>query len=514
MKQILLFLVVTMMAIPVCAQSVGIGTNTPQASAMLDVSSTDKGFLPPRMTTTQRNAIANKAAGLMIYNTVTNCIEIYNGSNWTNLCSSLPSSVLAQPLLGGLQNEEAYSIQQTADGGYIVGGITESSQSGDVSGINKGGTDCWVVKLDATGNITWNKVFGGSGFEQLKSIQTTADGGYIFCATSGSSADGDVTGLNKGVFDIWVVKLNASGNITWNVLLGGDLAEIAGSIKQTPDNGFILGGFSNSSANGDVTGISNGLTDYWIVKLSATGVVQWNKLLGGFGEEQLSSVKLTLDGGYVAAGYTSSSATGNVTGTINGVFDFWVIKINSTGTPVWNKLIGGTVEQVANAIQPTQDGGYIVAGKSSSSASGNITGTSNGLNDYLIVKLDAAGNISWNSLLGGTAEESATSVQQTPDGGFIVVGNSSSSASGNVTQTSRGFEDVWVVKLNSSGTLEWSKLYGGSESDFATSVALTADGGFIISGFTNSSASGAVIGTNRGANDFWLLRLDGNGEIL
>ena len=514
MKRILLLIAVSIITINLSAQNVGIGTNTPEVSAALDVSSNNKGFLPPRMTTLERNAILNKVAGLMIYNTVTNCIEMFNGSSWINICSSLPSSVLVRTLLGGSSNESATSIQQTADGGYIIGGTTESSQNGDVTGTNKGGEDCWVVKLDATGNISWNKVFGGNGFDQLKKIQQTADGGYIFCATSGSSANGDVTATSKGGFDLWVVKLNASGNITWNVLLGGNQFELAGSIEQTADNGYILGGYSSSSANGDVTEVNKGLADYWVVKLNSTGVVQWNKLLGGTGEDQLNSVKPTSDGGYIATGYTASSASGNVTGTINGIFDFWVIKINSTGTPVWNKSIGGSQEQIAYSIQATQDGGYIVAGESTSNASGNITGTNNGLYDYLVVKLDASGNITWNKLLGGSGVESAKSIQQTQDGGYVVVGHSSSSASGNVTQINAGFEDVWVVKLNPAGTITWSKLYGGSQSDFATSVALTTDGGYIITGFTNSSASGSVIGTNHGGFDVWVLRLDGNGNIL
>ena len=514
MKRILLIIAVSIITINSSAQNVGIGTSTPETSAALDVKSSNKGLLPPRMTTVERNAIANKVAGLMIYNTVTSCLEVYNGSNWINLCSSLPSSILTRTLLGGILKDEGYSITQTADGGYIIGGTTESSQNGDVTDIGKGGVDCWVIKLDATGSIIWNKVFGGSGFDQFKNIEPTTDGGYIFCATTGSSANGDVTGINKGVFDLWVVKLNAIGNITWNVLLGGNMPEIAGSILQTADNGYILGGYTNSSANGDVTEVSKGSTDFWIVKLNSLGAVQWNKLLGGIGEEQLSSVVLTSDGGYIAAGYTTSSASGNVTGILNGIFDFWTIKVNSTGAPVWNKSIGGSMEQIAYSLQSTVDGGCVVAGKSSSAGSGNITGINNGLNDYLVVKLDATGNISWTKLLGGNAEESAASVQQTPDGGFIIVGHSSSSASGNVTQTNVGVEDAWVVKLNSAGAVQWSRLYGGSQSDFATSVDLTADGGYIITGYTNSSASGAVIGTNHGINDVWVLRLDANGNIL
>ena len=512
-RRIIVMILIITSVTNVFSQNVGIGTSTPEQSAALDVNSNNKGFLPPRMTTVERNSIINKVAGLLIYNTTTACVEMYNGSNWINLCSSLPSSVLTKTLLGGNQNDLANNIQQTADGGYIIGGSTESSLNGDVTGTNKGGTDCWIVKLSATGNITWNKILGSSGFEEVRQIKQTADGGYIFCAST-DSANGDVSGINNGNFDSWVVKLDANGDTSWTVLLGGDQPDFANAIQQTADGGYILGGFSFSSDTLDISDATHGLSDYWVVKLSATGVVQWDKLLGGTGEEELHDIRQTSDGSYIATGSSTSSASGNVTGTINGIFDFWVIKLNASGIPVWNKLIGGNGEQIARSIQQTSDGGYIVAGKSTSSASGNITGTNNGLNDFLIVKLDAAGNISWNKLLGGDADESAYSVKQTLDGGYIVTGSSASSASGNVTQSSYGVEDIWVVKLSAAGTIEWSKLYGGNESDYARSIQLTTDGGYIISGFTMSSANGAVIGSNHGGNDFWVLKIDVSGNIL
>ena len=498
------------------AQSVGVGTQTPDPSAALDVKSTNQGFLPPRMTTAQRNAISNKAAGLVIYNTVANCIEMFNGSNWINFCTSLPSSILQKTLLGGNMEDRSSYIQQTADGGYIIGGISESSLNGDVTDTSNGGQDCWIVKLDATGNIAWHKLMGGNNFEELNQIRQTADGGYIFCGTTGSSQNGYVTDTSRGGLDCWVVKLDANGDTVWNVLIGGAMDDFASAIQQTSDGGYILGGYSYSFQGGDVTGVLQGLNDYWVVKLNDTGSIVWNKLLGGSGEEQLSGIIQTSDGGYVATGYSTSSASGNVTGTLSGIFDYWVIKLNAAGTPVWNKLIGGieSPDEFSTSIKQTIDGGYIVGGKSSSSASGNITATNNGANDYLVVKLDVSGNITWNKLLGGSGDESATAVQQTSDGGYIVVGSSTSSVSGNVTENTFGAEDIWVVKLDDVGTIQWSKLYGGNQSDFASSIQQTTDGGFIISGYTASSANGSVIGTSKGGNDFWILKLDSLGNIL
>lgn len=507
-------------ALQLSAQNVGVGTTTPQVSAMLDVSSTDKGFLPPRMTTAQRNGIANKTAGLMIYNTTTSCVEIYNGSSWINLCSSLPSSILPKTLLGSNQDDYASFIQQTADSGYIIGGSTNAYEDGDVTGgvINRD-LECWIVKLSKTGTIEWSRVMGGDSYEELKQVRQTADGGYIFCAMSLSSASGDVTGTSKGGNDYWIVKLDASGATTWDVLIGGSNNESPSAIVQTADGGYAVGGYSESSASGDVTGTLHGTNpDYWIVKLTSTGTITWNRLIGGIGEERLYALRQTADGGYIAAGFSTEGASGDVTGPISGSFDFWVVKLNSTGGIVWNRLIGGDGEDLAYAVQQTADGGYIVAGTSDSPASGNISVSTHGLVDYLVVKLDAAGNIVWNKMLGGTGDEQDSSdpevsIYQTADGGYIVGGTSNSSASGNVTGTNHGLVDAWVVKLDASGAIVWNKLFGGNDVDLLVTIQQTFDGGFIFAGYTNSSANGTISGVNHGGKDVWISKLDANGNI-
>lgn len=520
-KTLPLILCIFTFSIQLCAQNVGVGTNTPQASAILDVSSTDKGFLPPRMTTTQRNAINDKVAGLMIYNTTTSCVEMYNGGSWISLCSSLPSSIFQKTLLGGNNDERAYSVIQTLDSGYVFAGSTESSQDGDVTGINNNGIDCWLVKMSKTGTIEWNRVMGGSDNEQINEIRQTADGGYIFAASTASSASGDITGNNNGLLDFWVVKLDAAGATTWDVVLGGDQSEIANALIQTTDNGYVIGGFSYSSANGDVTPTNHSAnSDYWIVKLSSAGVIEWNVLLGGDGEEELSALREVSGGGFVATGFsTSSPISGDVTGTLFGARDFWVVRLNATGGLIWNKLIGGSGdEEFSYSVQQTADGGFIVAGNSSSTASGNISVSTHGETDYLIIKLDAAGNITWNKMLGGTSFEYVAAIQQTTDGGYIVAGTTSSSASGNITQTGYGQEDAWVLKLDGSGNILWNKLFGGSNADWATSIQQTFDGGYILAGYTNSSANGTIAGTNHdpsgNSNDFWITKLDANGNIL
>ena len=357
-------------------------------------------------------------------------------------------------LLGGSILDHASSIQQTADGGYIVAGYSGSSASGDVTGTNHGGYDYWIIKLDSLGNISWDKLLGGNNFDQAESIQQTADGGYIVAGCSGSSASGDVTGTNHGSNDYWIIKLDSLGNISWDKLLGGSYDDQAYSIQQTADGGYIVAGYSDSSASGDVTGTNHGGFDYWIIKLDSLGNTSWDKLLGGSGLDLASSIQQTADGGYIVAGYSSSFTSGDVTGTNHGGFDYWIIKLDSLGNISWDKLLGGSGNDLAYSIQQTADGGYIVAGYSESSASGDVTDTNHGLKDYWIIKLDSLGEITWDKLLGGSSYDQASSIQQTADGGYIVAGYSGSSASGDVTGTNHGSDDYWIIKLNNNGSIE------------------------------------------------------------
>ena len=246
------------------------------------------------------------------------------------------------------------------------------------------------------GNIVWNKLLGGTGDDVARSIQQTADGGYIIAGYSTSSVSGDVVSINHGGNDYWIVKLDGSGNMVWNTLLGGNLDELAYSIRQATDGNYIISGYSTSSANGNVTGTNHsiGLRECWIVKLDATGnPIIWNKLLGGSGDEVAYSIVPTTDGGYIMAGYSNSAATGDVSGVNNGGQDYWIVKLDASGNILWNKLLGGSGNETAYSIVQTTDGGYLVAGTSTSSSSGDVTSSNHGQGDFWIIRLDANGNI-------------------------------------------------------------------------------------------------------------------------
>src|SRR5688572_19380298 len=204
--------------------------------------------------------------------------------------------------LGGSGAESLSMVRQTPDGGFILGGHSNSGISGDKSQASPGGNDYWVVKVDASGNKTWDKTFGGSGEESFRTLQPTADGGYIIGGYSNSALSGDKSQASKGGFDYWVIKLDASGNKTWDKTFGGSAEEKLFSVQQTADGGYILGGTSASGLNGDKSQASQGGNDYWVVKLDASGNKIWDKTFGGSTAEDLYNLQQTADGGYILGG--------------------------------------------------------------------------------------------------------------------------------------------------------------------------------------------------------------------
>jgi len=290
--------------------------------------------------------------------------------------------ILFEKTFGGSDWDESYSIQQTSDGGYIVAGYALSN-NGDVFG-NHGSNDYWIVKLDETGNIQWQKCLGGSYDDRAYSIQQTSDDGFIVAGTTYSN-DGDVSGKHGSSNDdkdYWIVKLDKTGNIEWQKCLGGSDEDIAQSIQQTSDGGYIVAGYTFSN-NGDVSG-NHSNSDYWIVKLDETGNIQWQKCLGGSSNDYAYSIHQTSDGGYIVAGSTDSN-NGDVSGN-HGNYDYWLVKLDVKGEIQWQKCLGGSSSDGARSIQKMNDGGYIVTGYTKSN-DGDVSGN-HGSSDYWIVKLE------------------------------------------------------------------------------------------------------------------------------
>lgn len=400
-----------------------------------------------------------------------------------------------QRSLGGSDFDEEWGMNLTADGGYIIAGQSKSND-GDVSG-NHGLTDYWIVKLNAEGNIDWQKSLGGSDYDEAYAVSQTTDGGYIVAGNS-ESADGDVSG-NHGDYDFWVVKLDANGNLVWQKSLGGSDEDECYAVQQTSDGGYILAGGTESD-DGDVSG-NHGDQDVWVVKLDLNGNVLWQKSFGGSSDEEALSLQQTSDGGYIFAG-TSASNDGDVSGN-HGDYDAWIVKTDAGGNLLWQRSLGGSGYDDLHSIVQLNDGSYVASGYTSSTD--DDVSVNHGDEDVWVVKLDISGNLAWSHCYGGSGTDEASSLELVNDSALIISCYSKSN-DGDVAGN-HGLWDYWILTTDLNGTIQWEKNFGGSLNDVCYAARPTNDNGFILAGYSESN-DGDGSG-NHGKKDFWAVRLQG-----
>jgi len=306
---------------------------------------------------------------------------------------------------------------------------------------------------------SWARTYGGILNDGANSIQQTNDGGYIVAGYLGSTGK-----------DFWILKLSSSGRIEWQKAYGGNGPDMALSIQQTSDGGYIVAGYISPHTLAE--------RDIWVLKLDFAGNIEWQRAYGGSSVDWATSIRQTSDGGYIVAGVTQSFGAGD--------YDYWILKLGTTGDIEWQRSYGDSGFDRPNMIRQTSDGGYIVAGYTTSYAS-----------DIWLLKLSSNGDIEWQRAYGDEGSEWTDSIQQTSDGGYIVAGYAS------FFDYDTG--DIWVLKLSSNGDIEWQRVYRGNSSDGAHSVQQTSDGGYIVTGFTESFGAGR--------RDVWVLKLTSSGNI-
>jgi regulation of enolase protein 1 (concanavalin A-like superfamily) len=314
-------------------------------------------------------------------------------------------NLLWQKALDGGNGDYGYCVQQTSDGGFIIAGFTYYLAAGDF--------DVLLIKTDANGNPLWQKIIGGSNLDYGYSIQQTTDGGYIVAGYSYS--------FGAGISDVYLIKIDASGNLLWQKTFGGSEADEGYSVQQTSDGGFIIVGhtFSFSTVGQYV----------YLIRTDASGNQLWQKTFGGSDINTGNSVRQTSDGGFIIAGFTNSFGAGSG--------DVYLIRTDASGNQLWQKTFGGSNYDYGNSVQQTSDGGFIVTGKTSSLGAG--------LTDVYLIKTDANGNQLWQKTFGGSNEDDGYAVQQTSDGGFIIAGTTGSYGAGSY--------DVLLIKTDANGTL-------------------------------------------------------------
>jgi hypothetical protein len=362
----------------------------------------------------------------------------------TSLFASDPPSAIWSKTFGGSNIDIAHSVQQTSDSGFIFTGFTRSLGTQSQRRV-------LLMKTDKNGIEQWFNTFGGNNDDEGYSVQQTTDGGYII--------SGYTKSFGAGVEDVYLIRTDSLGNMLWSKTFGGTHTEIGFSVLQTADGGFIVAGYSFSFAGGG--------SDIWIIRTDPSGTELWRKSLGGLSGDGARCIQPTDDGGYILTGWTSSYGP-------SSIMNAWLVKTDSLANIQWHKAFGGSGVDRGFCVKQTSDKGYILTG--------NTDSFGNGLDDLLLVKTDLNGNQEWLKTFGGTGRDYGHSVIQTSDGGFL--------AAGYTVSFGAGGDDVYLVKTDPLGTMEWSKTFGGSSSEIAYSVKETFDGGCIIAGHTLSFGAG------------------------
>ena len=435
---------------------------------------------------------------IFVFSILISCLSDDN----TGTPISLTGEIEWQKTYGGSGDDTARGIIETSDGGYAVIGYTNSID-GDITDKQVEENDFWVLKLDSNGNTEWQKTYGGSGDDKGRAIIQTTDGGY---AITGPSKSGDGDGSNnEGQHDHWIVKLDAQGNIQWEKSYGFSGHDHSQSILQTNDGGYFIGGYLDVDASGglgnETKGAKHGVGEFWVQKLDSNGNLEWRRYFGGSSNDRIYKVLQAHDGNYLLVG-SSESSDFDISNT-NGSYDVWVLKIDTQGNLLWEKSFGGSGIDNGYAATKTTDGNYLIAGTAISSD--GLVSNPKGNSDIWMLKIDESGNLLWEKSFGGSGFDAAFAINKGRNifNTYIIAGNSKSN-DGDLTKNN-GENDFWVLKIDDSGNLLFERSLGGSGLDFAYGVLETFDQKIVVIGETESSDKD--ITSNKGKKDIWIAKI-------
>ncbi|WP_297517052.1 T9SS type A sorting domain-containing protein [Flavobacterium sp.] len=430
-------------------------------------------------------------------------------------CTSYSQTVIWQDRLGGdLQNTSHKNILLT-DGGILIGGRSNSNAFADKTENSKGDFDYWIVKTDENGTIIWDKTLGGSALDIFYDCVATNDNGALIVGYSNSPVSGDKTeNLMGGAYDFFFFFIDENGSIIWQNTIGGNGNDTPVSACLTPDGGFLILGNSDSNSSGDKTENSRGFQDFWVVKLDTNGAVQWDKTIGGSGNDIASRIIPLIDGNYLITGYSTSSISGEKNENSRGGHDFWILKINPAGGIIWQKTIGGNGFDAPYCAIEFNPDSYVIGGESNSSISGEKTENSRGGNDFWLIEVNNQGSLVQQKTIGGNQFDYLLAMTKTFDNHIVLCGFSNSPISGEKTISNVGLgTDSWLLKINSSFSSVWQKTYGGNFDEGTNSIFEFTNGDLCVSGGTSSPLSGSLTEGPVGDRDYWILRLTESLDI-
>jgi hypothetical protein len=384
---------------------------------------------------------------------------------------------------------------------YLLCGNSNSQIGNAKSQARRGiysNPDYWIVKINRFGTKIWDKTFGGSGYEDLRTAIKTPDGGYLLGGTSASSAEYDVSENALAYTDIWLVKIDSLGNKMWDKKIGSSSSDYITDIALTNDGGYLIGSYTDAGIGFNKSVVSKGGQDMWLIKIDNNGIKVWDKVYGGSSTDYLTSIAKASDG-YLLSGYTYSPISGDVSEVSRGGADFWCVKIDENGTKVWDKRIGGNASDFAQKSLRVSNG-FLLGGNTLSPASGDKTAISGGANNQQmwVIKIGDTGNLLWDKTFGNGGTDLLKTLKTLSDSTYLVGG----------IYSNAGQDDFFVNKIDNNGNQNWEKLVGSSQNDAMADAVLTPDNGLLLGGSTFGSVENSGDRTNGAIlDDFWLIKI-------
>ena len=410
-------------------------------------------------------------------------------------------------LYGGDNFDELLSVVEVSDG-LVFGGSANSSTMGD-SPPTAGSSDYWIYKTDFDGNILWSYAYGGFSRDILQNLIQTADGGFIMTGISESNMGAFKSEDSRGDVDFWIVKVDADGLFTWDATFGGDQEDFSTTIIQVQDGTYYASGWTQSLVSGEVSfPTRGGSSDYWLVHIDTNGDLLYDRRIGGPNADLMLDMYEVPGGDIILSGVSSSNIGGEKTEDSYGSNDVWVIRMNADGSIDWDRTYGGTQDEQGWSIGRAPDGGTLIGAFSNSPVSGNKTANQIGGSDYWLIKIDDLGNKVYDRTFGGLQEDELNELKVNDKGLYVLGGRSSSNIGANKSELNRGAWDYWVIIVDDDGNVFFDKTLGGDQNDLLQDFELLDGGGIVCAGFTASDTSGDITDMSNGFNDNWVVLLE------
>jgi hypothetical protein len=427
-------------------------------------------------------------------------------------------SKVADYAFGGAGSDKCTGSLLTSDGALLLSGVTYSEAGGEVTEPVRGtasryNADYWITKTTTQGVKLWDKRFGGDAMESLAKVLATPDGGYLLCGDSYSGVGYDKAEDSRGESDYWVVKVDAQGIKQWDKRYGSSSYDQLKSAIITPDGGSLLVGTTfGKSPSGDRTAMLAGGPGIWVVKLDAAGNKQWDKAFGSSGASYAVDIVSLAGGGYALGGVISGTG-GDVTATPydNAATDYWVVGLDAAGTKQWDRLYGGSYYDRLDALLATADGGLLLGGVSMSPVSGDKT-QYDVQKDWWMVKVDAQGTKQWDQIYGPPRPSNSTTLinhlvtmQQTPQGGYLLAGYSG--WYGPASDPDDVPYRYWLINATATGAVRSQQILSGNRDNVTAGLVQQGTTLWLV-GSSASDVGGSRTAANRGSSDFWVVKYD------